>query len=135
MTATDGSATTPAARPGDFRLSFGRHAGRRLADLPHSYVEYLARESGGATRRAARAYLLHGDNPDGEEDPGHPDPGSAAVRFPLLVWRWREAMRDRHRDDPLALAVVEDGFAELKTLCTELTGRRWPTDAECGIVG
>lgn len=119
----------------EYVLPFGRHRGKTLGEVPEDYLRWLAgaREVKPRLRAKALHVLEHGTL--AEPDDG-PDPASrsAEVVLPNLIWLWLMAMRGRHRDDPLALAVVEDGFAELRTTCSRLTGRRWPTDAEVGIV-
>ena len=50
---------------------------------------------------------------------------SAAVAFPLIVFRWQEHMRVEYADSPFHLCVVEVGLQKLKALCSELTGKGW----------
>ncbi|MBA4067970.1 MAG: hypothetical protein C0501_30560 [Isosphaera sp.] len=120
-------------RPADHVLRFGKHHGKSLGEVPTGYLEWLSTAPAAKPRLRALAkhVLENGDEPDDGPDP---DPRAADVVLPNLIWHWLQAMRRRFADDPLSLAVVEDGFGELKKLCSELTGRRWPTDAEVGIV-
>ena len=117
--------------PGAYVLNFGKFAGRPLAAAPSYYVQWLAEfHHWFEVREAARAFLDWSD--DDEDDGPPPDPDSAAVKLPLIVWKWEEEMAFIHGDDPTdpAGAVVCHGRAVLRRLCAETTGRPFPEHEE-----
>jgi hypothetical protein len=119
-------------RPADHVLKFGKHAGKRLGDVPSDYLSWLSScpAAKPGLRAMARHVLEHGDQPD---DGADPDRRSAAVRFPLVCFKFEQHMDAEFGDDPASMEVVRAAKAKLRALCSEVTGRRWPTDAECGF--
>ncbi len=104
-------------------IHFGRYKGCRLAAVPHEYLIYLLdAPQAGPTLRAAEAKFLGVDQ---AEDPTEPDPTSAAVALPGVVWEWQHTMRLAYVLDPAALTVIDRGEAELKKLCTRYTHKPW----------
>lgn len=112
------------------RLPFGKHRGETLAECPPDYVVWLAGAGPEAVppvwRELARRHLGLDPVDEGPE----PSPESAAVLFPRLLFDWYDRMRSEHAGDVVALHVVERGYEHLKRICSKVTGRRWPTDAE-----
>ncbi len=107
---------------GVYRLKFGKHRGKTLAECPAEYLCWLGDEAESPTLRALAKAAL--DIPEDDEDTAEPDPTSAAVAFPLIVFLWQEFMRAEF-DTPFHLLVVETGLVKLKELCSGYTGKGW----------
>ncbi|HEY1190149.1 MAG TPA: hypothetical protein VGE74_21060 [Gemmata sp.] len=110
------------------RLTFGKHRGSTLAECPADYVGWLTTSDKvpAIWRELARRHL----GLDPVEVGPEPSAEAPAVLFPRLVFLWWESMTNEHANNPAALAVVDRGFERLKLYCAQVTGRRFPTDAE-----
>lgn len=103
-------------------MPFGKYKGRPLSAVPPDYLTWLlGKPDLGPGLRAAVERLL---DVDLEEDATEPSPASAAVAFPLIVWKWERHMRAEF-DSPFQLVAVEAGLEKLKELCSEYTGKGW----------
>ena len=112
--------------PGAFLLQFGKFSGKTLSAVPHWYVSWLAEHHDWfEVREAARAFLDWDADDDEPDDGEEPDPQSAAVRLPLVVWEWEQTMTSVYGDDPATVegAVVCQGRVVLRALCEKTTGR------------
>ncbi|MBA4065463.1 MAG: hypothetical protein C0501_17465 [Isosphaera sp.] len=127
------SPRSPTGRPGDLVLDHGRHRGDALRDLPPFYVEWMAREhSSDFWRAAARAWLDEGDHEQDEDAAAEPSPESAAVRFPLIVWKFEEHFGRVYCMNPAALEVVGECAAFLRSECEAVTNKKFPADGQIG---
>jgi uncharacterized protein (DUF3820 family) len=122
--------TSLAADAGGPVLTFGRHKGKAVSDVPESYLAWcLTQRWLDPGLRAEVERVLAIDQPEPGHDPD-PDPASAAVAMPLVVFEWRQAMLAEFGDDPLLMQVVRRGLAHLKRLCSSFTNQPWPEEAD-----
>lgn len=113
------------ARP---MLDFGKYNGCGLDEVPRSYLQWLTTQRWVDHRiRAAAEKILEIDQ---DECDAEPDPTSAAIAFPLIVFEWKRTMFRAFEGDRDALEVVGRGLRELRSLCSGLTRQPWPEDAE-----
>jgi uncharacterized protein (DUF3820 family) len=113
---------TPIESRGRYRLQFGKHKGRTLAECPCDYLVWILDEPGiSHTLKRIVARYLDLDQP---EDDINPAPDLAAVVLPGVVWRWASEMEARCTT-ALELAIVVHGLRLLQRLCSEYTRRPW----------
>src|SRR5262249_45321787 len=107
----------------DVRFTFGKYRGCHLADIPSGYLQWAIEnlDLPPALLRALRE-RLDIDRPEDDNDPD-PAPGSPQTVLPYICWCWREAMRGKYADDPLALGVVTEGERELRKLAAPYVGK------------
>ena len=111
---------------------FGQHKGKPVSRLPIDYVCWILDQPDfSSTWKQVLRQCLDIDRPD-DGDSARPDPQTAAVRFPLIVWKWEQEMEFVFGDDPKTPegAVVAHGRDFLRGLCSEVTGRPFPPDAK-----
>ena len=108
------------------RLPFGRHRGKRLDEVPTTYLLWLADEANSPTLRdiARRALDIAED-----EDTAEPLTDTAAVALPLVIFLWTDEMVSRYQDDDyadnVARGLINEGAELLKALCSGYTGKSW----------
>lgn len=107
-------------------MPFGKYRGLPVPHLPEDYLRWLLDQPGVSVdvKNAAREAL----DVDLPEDDTEPDPSSAAVALPAIVFEWQQRMEELCVGDDSALTVVRDGLELLKQLCSKYTGKPWPTE-------
>ena len=117
----EGAARLPAAHR---LLHFGKYRGKTLDQIPESYLFWLLNEPG--TNPAIKQFVAAFLEVDQPEDDIDPDPTSAAVALPGIIFRWGRDMRSEYDDfDPVAEMVVARGLELLQEFCGEYTRRPW----------
>ena len=116
------------------RMTFGKHKGVSLDQIPADYWLWLAdSEKATPTWKAIARKQLGVDvivTADDALENQPADQRPAAILFPRVCFLWAEIMAGEFRTDRAAMRVVERGTAVLKELCEGLTGRRFPTPEE-----
>lgn len=109
-------------------LTIGKYQGEHLSGVPEGYLRWLTEERwvDPPSRRRLAEFIDLDQSEDGDGPDLDPDPGEPAVLFPKLLFAWLSAMRARFAGRPMELLIVEDCFGELKKVCSEVTGRKWP---------
>lgn len=104
-------------------LQLGRHAGKHISEVPESWLRWALDQHwiDPEFREAIKQRL----NLDKSEDDTEPDPTSAAVAFPLIVWQVEQHVWNRYFANDELLAVGSDIIDLLKRLCSKYTKRPW----------
>ncbi len=121
--------TLPRVHHGEIRWPFGgKHKGLPVGGLPVAYACWvLDQPDFSPTWKQNLRQVFDLDLP---EDDIEPDPASAAVVLPGLIWRWNESLTKRFAADPAALAVLRVALRELGQLCSQYTRKPWSEESE-----
>jgi uncharacterized protein (DUF3820 family) len=121
-----------------FLMPYGKHRGVPLKNVPLGYLSWWIEQANIKPRlRGVVEQFLGVDQPEGV-DP-EPNPSSAAVVLPGLIFEWKEHMWSRYSTNGELLEVAKAGLEKLKEQCSRYTRKPWPAEVEnvsckrCGV--